>query len=418
MAEGLAEAHHFGIIHRDLKPHNIMIDHEGNAKIMDFGLARSVQQQGITQKGMILGTPEYMPPEQAEGIEADPRSDLYSLGVILFEMVTGQVPFRGETPLSLAVKHKLETPPDPRELTPALSEDLSRIILRCLEKNPDSRYQSAEELILDLNALPEEQSSAQRQVVYSRKTPVATPPATPAGEKGDQLFAPGATPREERIKIPPTGKKSKTRKFLSALLLLIIILAAGSLIKVTLDNTLFRLFSSSKKTQRPIPATGRERKEPPPVEIIRKEETAGQSQAVPGAKNELPPFIASALRESYKYLQSKDAEGFQKKLKELREAIPPDSPYARALDEIEKKFVESQNLEKAGKIEESKGSLAHGETRMRQLLDQVKEKEQADEARKRMEASRIRAEQMLKGGKVSLLFWIASEKEKGRSVRL
>ncbi|RFT14923.1 MAG: Serine/threonine protein kinase PrkC, regulator of stationary phase [Candidatus Saccharicenans subterraneus] len=411
VAEGLAEAHHFGIIHRDLKPHNIMIDQEGNAKIMDFGLARSVQQQGITQKGMILGTPEYMSPEQAEGLEADRRSDLYSLGVIMFEMVTGQVPFKGETPLSVAVKHKLETPPDPRELNPGLSEEMSRIILRCLEKNPDDRYQLADELILDLKASPDEQSSVQRPTTSSRKTPVVTPPATPPPPTGERLSTPSAADKEERIEIQPRGKKSRTRKFFRALLLLIIILAAGSLIKVALDNTLFRFLSGSKKAEQRVPRPTGDRREPYGIEI-KKEDFSGQSQATPGVKTELPPFITSALRESYKYLQSKDPESFQKKLSELRAAIPPDSPYLQALDEIENKVAESRNLEKAGKIEESRGSLAHGETRLLRLLDQVQEKELADEARKKMEESRSRAEQNLKKGTPNLLFWVASEKEK------
>ncbi len=150
VAEGLAEAHKLGIVHRDLKPGNIMIDREGQAKIMDFGIARAMSERGITVAGAIIGTPEYMSPEQVEGIEADQRADIYALGVILFEMVTGQVPFEGETPFSVANKHRSEPPPIPKKLAPQIPEELNRLILRCLEKDKSRRYQTAEETLEDL----------------------------------------------------------------------------------------------------------------------------------------------------------------------------------------------------------------------------------------------------------------------------
>jgi serine/threonine protein kinase len=119
-------AHHLGVFHRDLKPHNIMIDREGNAKIMDFGIALSQKSEGITDSNVIIGTPQYLSPEQVEGKKVDQRSDIYSLGVILFEMVTGQVPFDGDTTLSIAVKHKTETPRDPKEFNAQIPEELSQ----------------------------------------------------------------------------------------------------------------------------------------------------------------------------------------------------------------------------------------------------------------------------------------------------
>ncbi len=146
ISEGLAEAHRLGVIHRDLKPSNIIIDRDGNARIMDFGIARSLYAKSITGEGMIIGTPEYMSPEQVEGKEADKRSDIYSLGIILYEMLTGRAPFEGDTPLSIAVKHKSERPKDPKELNDQIPEDLDRLILRCLEKDKSKRYQSAEEV--------------------------------------------------------------------------------------------------------------------------------------------------------------------------------------------------------------------------------------------------------------------------------
>jgi serine/threonine protein kinase/tetratricopeptide (TPR) repeat protein len=150
VCEGLAEAHRLGVVHRDLKPQNIMVDEDGNARIMDFGIARSVKGKGITGAGVMIGTPEYMSPEQAEVKEVDQRSDVYSLGVILYEMVTGRVPFEGETPLGIAMKHKSEMPKDPRESNTQIPEDLSRVILRCLEKDKEKRYQGAGEVQSEL----------------------------------------------------------------------------------------------------------------------------------------------------------------------------------------------------------------------------------------------------------------------------
>jgi len=164
VCEGLAEAHRLGVVHRDLKSKNIMIDREGNARVMDFGIARSLKTKGITRAGMMIGTPEYMSPEQVEGQEVDQRSDIYSLGVILFEMVTGRVPFEGETLLSIVMKHKSEKPKDPREINAHVSSDISRVILRCMEKDKEERYQSAEELHSELSKIEKGIPTAEREV--------------------------------------------------------------------------------------------------------------------------------------------------------------------------------------------------------------------------------------------------------------
>ena len=150
VCEGLSEAHRLGVVHRDLKPQNIMIDRDGNARIMDFGIARSLAARGITGAGVMIGTPEYMSPEQVDGKEADPRSDIYALGIILFEMLTGSLPFEGDTPLSVAVKQKSESPPDPRSINALIPEELGRIILKCLEKAKEKRYQSTDEVLAAL----------------------------------------------------------------------------------------------------------------------------------------------------------------------------------------------------------------------------------------------------------------------------
>jgi len=168
VCEGLSEAHKLGVVHRDLKPQNIMIDREGNARIMDFGIARSLKAKGITDGGIIIGTPEYMSPEQVEGKEIDERADIYALGVILFEMLTGKVPFEGDTPLSIAVKHKTEMPPDPRKLNAQVPPDLSQLILNCLEKDKKKRPQSAEEVLSQLGKIEQEVPTSEK-VLPQRK---------------------------------------------------------------------------------------------------------------------------------------------------------------------------------------------------------------------------------------------------------
>jgi tetratricopeptide (TPR) repeat protein/tRNA A-37 threonylcarbamoyl transferase component Bud32 len=146
ICEGLAEAHKQGVVHRDLKSNNIMIDKEGNVRIMDFGIARSLEAKGITGAGVMIGTPEYMSPEQVEGKETDQRSDIYSLGVVLYEMITGRVPFDGDTPFTTGIKHKSEIPKDPKELNPQIPDELNHVILKCLEKDKENRLQSAKEI--------------------------------------------------------------------------------------------------------------------------------------------------------------------------------------------------------------------------------------------------------------------------------
>jgi len=155
ICEGLSEAHRLGIVHRDLKPSNIMIDKEGSVRIMDFGIARSLRVQGLTGTGAMIGTPEYMSPEQAEAREVDHRSDIYSFGVLLFEMVTGTLPFSGDSPLSVALKHKTEAPPDPREINEKVTDELSGLILKCMEKAKEQRFHAADEILEEFRNIRE-----------------------------------------------------------------------------------------------------------------------------------------------------------------------------------------------------------------------------------------------------------------------
>jgi len=150
ICEGLGEAHRHGVVHRDLKPGNILIDREGRVKIVDFGLARSIESQGITATGVIIGTPQYMSPEQVLEKTIDQRSDIYSLGVLLYEMLTGQLPFDGDSPSDVALRHVREKPIEPQDLDLKIPPDVSRLILKCLAKEKEDRYGSIQELMAEL----------------------------------------------------------------------------------------------------------------------------------------------------------------------------------------------------------------------------------------------------------------------------
>jgi len=153
---GLDEAHRLGIVHRDLKPQNIMIDEDGQAKILDFGLARLQTGAAPDRPLSRSGTPAYISPEQIRGLAVDARADLYSLGVILYEMLTGRTPFHADTVQELLDRHLREPPRDPREINPGISPELSGVVLRCLEKDPANRYQSAAEMQTALDCLSDQ----------------------------------------------------------------------------------------------------------------------------------------------------------------------------------------------------------------------------------------------------------------------
>src|SRR5580704_18024919 len=151
VAGALAYAHRHGVVHRDVKPGNVLITEEGTIKVTDFGIARAVNtEESLTQTGAVMGTATYFSPEQAEGMGVDSRSEIYSLGVVLFEMVTGRPPFLGDTPVAVASKHVRENPPTPREINPAVPPDLEAIILKCLAKAPEYRYATGDDLRTDL----------------------------------------------------------------------------------------------------------------------------------------------------------------------------------------------------------------------------------------------------------------------------
>lgn len=154
VCSALGYAHHNRIVHRDIKPHNIVIDDSGHVKVTDFGIARIVEDGAtVTQTGAMIGTPQYFSPEQAQGYITGAPSDLYSLGITIFEMVTGRLPFNGDNPVTIAFKQVHEEPPVPSEFRADLSPEMDQIILRALRKEPEDRYTSAEDMGVDLKLL-------------------------------------------------------------------------------------------------------------------------------------------------------------------------------------------------------------------------------------------------------------------------
>src|SRR5262245_7182089 len=148
----LRYAHRNGVVHRDIKPHNVIVDAEGVVKVTDFGIARAGASQ-MTEEGAIIGTAQYLSPEQARGAPVDQTSDLYSTGVVLFELLTARVPFNGESPVEIAMKHLGETPPVPSDLRPDVPDDLDLVVIRALAKEPADRYQSAAAMDADLETV-------------------------------------------------------------------------------------------------------------------------------------------------------------------------------------------------------------------------------------------------------------------------
>jgi beta-lactam-binding protein with PASTA domain/predicted Ser/Thr protein kinase len=165
-------AHRHGIVHRDIKPHNVLVDREGRIKVTDFGIARAGTSQ-MTETGSIVGTAQYLSPEQARGGEVDQRSDLYSLGVVLYELLTGRTPFEGDTPVEIAMKHLSATPKAPSELRKDIPHELDLVVMRSLAKDPEDRYQSADEMEADLERVSRGAPVAAATVDATQVIPIA-----------------------------------------------------------------------------------------------------------------------------------------------------------------------------------------------------------------------------------------------------
>ncbi len=186
----LNAAHSEGIVHRDMKPQNVMVDQQGVVTVMDFGIARSMEASGVTRAGALLGTPAYMSPEQAKGLPADARSDLFAVGVIAYEMLTGNPPFEAETAMATMLKRIQERATPLEELDPSIPRNLSSLVSKLLERDPENRYQNAREVLEDLETRRTPRTSAGDTLV-----PIAG--ATPAETIALPLAA--ATPRGKAV---------------------------------------------------------------------------------------------------------------------------------------------------------------------------------------------------------------------------
>ncbi len=197
VCRALEAAHSEGVIHRDLKPQNIMVDERGKILVMDFGIARSMEVAGMTQTGALMGTPEYMSPEQARGEKVDPRSDLFTVGVIFWELLAGKSPYQSDTPLGSLLKRLQERAKPLVEVAPEIPQPLSDVVNKCLETDPALRYQSATEILQDLDAL----HGPGTPTLHAATSPAIAPDAvTLAGVSVSGATAAPATPHPKSVK--------------------------------------------------------------------------------------------------------------------------------------------------------------------------------------------------------------------------
>ncbi len=390
ICEGLSEAHRLGIVHRDLKPQNIMIDENGNTRIMDFGIARFLEGEGMTTQGVMIGTPDYMAPEQAELEGVDQRSDIYALGIILFEMVTGRVPFKGKTPLSVAMKHKNQAPPDPTDLNAQVTMDLSRVILRCLEKEKSQRYQNAEDLLADLKNIED-------------------------GLPTTQKILPKAKPQPSDEITVTVNKK----KFLIPALVALAIFAAIAIQQLFPPK---EAETTAQETSEPV-------KPPSPPEIARERGEVEPKKITPSLKGLIPTDIEKVIDpsnfrgemqwlgrafsilspEAMKHLDEEDIQGFEKFLVNIRDKLPEEGSYRTAIDEVMSKLQEGKKLQDAGKQDEAEKSYLESQSQMRTIMESVRQKEGADRAKDSMEQARLYAGQRLSSAGSNLLYTVAEE---------
>ncbi|HJW58036.1 MAG TPA: Stk1 family PASTA domain-containing Ser/Thr kinase [Actinomycetota bacterium] len=221
VCSALIAAHARGLIHRDIKPGNVMLTPEGKVKVMDFGIARATTSETITQTAAVVGTAQYISPEQAQGQTVDYRSDLYSVGCCLYEMLTGTVPFTGATPVAIAYRHVREDPTPPRMLNPDVPAPLEAICLKAMAKLPDNRYQTAAEMHDDLQRFRNGQPVQATPLLDSAATTQAIPRGDGAADPTAMLGGPVTADRTSRYAEPEEERRTSVGWIVVSLLALV-----------------------------------------------------------------------------------------------------------------------------------------------------------------------------------------------------
>jgi eukaryotic-like serine/threonine-protein kinase len=249
VADALGVAHGRGMVHRDIKPQNVLLTADGSAKVADFGIARAASETTVSNSSLVLGTAKYMSPEQAAGDPVGPASDLYSLGVVLYEMLTGEVPFEADSEVDIAMKHVTEPPRPPKEKNPSVPEALNCVAMKLLEKKPEDRYPGAAELVADL-------SRAGEGLPPVFAAPAAAGIAAPRTEQAASLAAPTTVRAPDGVRRNFSGSLVRRTRVLLllcvAVLVALLVLAGLGLSRGTVGPVVGSLGEAAEEAQQAL----------------------------------------------------------------------------------------------------------------------------------------------------------------------